>query len=76
MRVAQPQPAQPPRVLIVVDQADIGSLMTFVLERSGDEVIRVTAVAEAQAAISLSTVDAALLASIASRPLASTSRSA
>jgi DNA-binding response OmpR family regulator len=61
MHIVQPQPAPPQRVLIVEDEADIRALMTFVLERSGYEVVCVTAVAEARAAISLYAFDAALV---------------
>ena len=50
-----------PRVLIVEDEADILALMTFVLERAGYDVVRVSAVGEARAAISLYDFDAALI---------------
>lgn len=49
------------RILIVEDEADILALMTFVLERAGYDVVCVTAVAEARAAISLYDFDAALV---------------
>ena len=41
-----------PRVLIVEDEADIRALMAFVLERAGYDVVRVSAIGEARAAIS------------------------
>jgi len=49
------------RILVVEDEADILALMTFVLERAGYEVICVTRVAEARAAISLYSFDTALV---------------
>jgi DNA-binding response OmpR family regulator len=49
------------RILIVEDETDILALMTFVLERAGYDVVCVTAVAEARAAISLYNFDAALV---------------
>lgn len=61
MQIVQPQPVSHQRVLIVEDETDIRALMTFVLERSGYEVVCVTAVAEARAAISLYDFDAALV---------------
>lgn len=60
MQISQSQQPQK-RVLIVEDEADILALMTFVLERAGYEVVCVTAVAEARAAISLYVFDAALV---------------
>jgi two-component system, OmpR family, response regulator len=60
MQSVHPQQAQQ-RILIVEDEADILSLMTFVLERAGYDVVCVTAVAQARAAISLYTFDAALV---------------
>jgi DNA-binding response OmpR family regulator len=48
-------------ILIVEDETDILALMTFVLERAGYDVVCVTAVAEARAAISLYDFDAALV---------------
>jgi DNA-binding response OmpR family regulator len=48
-------------MLIVEDEADILALMTFVLERVGYEVVCVSAVAEARAALSLYAFDAALV---------------
>ena len=58
MKIAQQQQQ---RILIVEDEADILALMTFVLERAGYDVVCVAAVAEARAAISLYTFDAALV---------------
>jgi DNA-binding response OmpR family regulator len=49
------------RILIVEDEADIRSLMSFVLERAGYDAVCVAAVHEARAAISLYTFDAALV---------------
>jgi DNA-binding response OmpR family regulator len=43
------------RILIVEDEADIRSLMSFVLERAGYDAVCVAAVHEARAAISLYT---------------------
>ncbi len=60
MQHVQPQLSQQ-RVLIVEDETDIRALMTFVLERAGYDVICVTGVAEARAAISLYAFDAALV---------------
>jgi DNA-binding response OmpR family regulator len=54
------QPA-PQRILIVEDEVDIRSLMSFVLERAGYDAVCVAAVTEARAAISLHTFDAALV---------------
>lgn len=59
MRIVQP--AQQQRILIVEDEMDVRSLMTFVLERAGYDAVCVTAVAEARAAISLYVFDAALV---------------
>ena len=61
MQVVHPEPQQPQRILIVEDETDILALMTFVLERAGYDVVCVTAVAEARAAISLYDFDAALV---------------
>lgn len=60
MQIVQPQHQQQ-RILIVEDEADILALMTFVLERAGYDVVCVTAVAAARAAISLYDFDAALV---------------
>jgi CheY-like chemotaxis protein len=49
------------QILIVEDEADIQSLMTFVLERAGYDTVAVASVAEARAAISLFEFDAALV---------------
>ena len=49
------------QILIVEDEADIQSLMTFVLERAGYDAVAVGSVAEARAAISLFEFDAALV---------------
>lgn len=62
MQIVQPRHRQEQqRILIVEDEADILALMTFVLERAGYDVVCVTAVAEARAAISLYDFDAALV---------------
>jgi len=49
------------QILIVEDEADILSLMTFVLERAGYDAVAVASAAEARAAISLFEFDAALI---------------
>jgi CheY-like chemotaxis protein len=49
------------QILIVEDEADIQSLMTFVLERAGYDAVAVASVAEARAAISLFEFDVALV---------------
>ena len=48
-------------VLVVEDEADIRALMTFVLERAGNEVVCVSNVAEARAALSLHAFQAAVI---------------
>ncbi len=60
-RIVKPEHEQQRRILIVEDETDILALMTFVLERAGYDVVCVTAVAEARAAISLYVFDAALV---------------
>jgi DNA-binding response OmpR family regulator len=60
-QVVHPELEPQQRVLIVEDETDILALMTFVLERAGYDVVCVTAVAEARAAISLHDFDAALV---------------
>ena len=61
MQGIHPETERQQRILIVEDEADILALMTFVLERAGYDVVCVTAVAEARAAISLYAFDAALV---------------
>jgi DNA-binding response OmpR family regulator len=61
VQIVHPELEQQQRILIVEDETDILALMTFVLERAGYDVVCVTAVAEARAAISLYDFDAALV---------------
>jgi DNA-binding response OmpR family regulator len=61
VQVVHPELEPQQRILIVEDETDILALMTFVLERAGYDVVYVTAVAEARAAISLYDFDAALV---------------